>query len=96
MPKTSHGRWKGWRVTEQGRNVKSNPLNDEPSRNQAPVTVTKMAEKDRLWKMITARRDDTCAGCGNDVRKGTRALWCKALQKLYCLACGTKNEITPR
>lgn len=97
MPRNNAGRWKGWRVNEQGRSIKSNAERDgKHLQDSEPVQVSRMPESEMAWYSFPAKKAGTCAGCNIKLEVGMTIVWNRGLDKAYCPPCATTREIVPR
>jgi hypothetical protein len=90
MAKTSRARWNDWRISEDGRSIKSSAKRDKARK---PKARERMA---RSWWWTLAPKDVDCDSCGDTVDQGAKVAYRHKPKVTYCPGCASDKGVGSR
>jgi|SRR5262245_3396968 len=101
MAKRASGRWKGWRISPSGRNIKSDPEKD-PEWLRRKAQLKKLPPSGRpkpkrnRWCWILSKFDGQCSDCGRGLREGIKVAFAYPAKTVLCVTCAEKTGVAER
>lgn len=94
MAKSASRRWRNWRVSEDGRTIRSNPKRDpDRKRNKRRKGNGGKKAKKARWYWIEAKYQGACRSCGSSVQQGERIAYSAKRKGILCSCCAQQSGV---